>query len=57
MFLIETIKRIIKEMPKVESDDGWCVFEDETDPLSKYHDPATDPANPACPAYPLHDDD
>ena len=31
MFLIETIKRIRKEMPKVENDEEWSVFKDESD--------------------------
>jgi len=56
MFLIETIKRIVREMPKVESDERW------TEPTSIYYelyedDPYEDLLNPACPAYALHEDD
>jgi len=60
MFFMETIKRIIREMPKVEKQAGWCVLEDEAEFLSAWYDPAVDPGdplNPANPANPLHDDD
>jgi len=61
MFLINTIKRVIKEPPKAdkEADGGWDVFEDENNACLKNYVPSFNPASlldPANPANPAHDD-
>jgi hypothetical protein len=57
MFLMNTIKRVIKKLPKVdkETDEGWDVFEDETNPNSRNYNASSDSANPACPANPFYE--
>ena len=52
MFLFQSIKRVIKELPKVNNDDdeGWDVFEelfdkDESSPASYNYDPLIDPGS------------
>jgi hypothetical protein len=56
MFLMNTIKRVIKKLPKVdkETDEGWDVFEDDTNPNSRNYNASSDPLNPACPRNPLY---
>ena len=55
MFLVETVKRVIKNLPEVEEpEEGWyqwLIDMDDTNPASRNYDPCEDPADPACPLY------
>jgi|GEM_PF-5997271 len=56
MFLMNTVKRVIKNLSEVdkETDEGWyqwLIDLDDTDPASRNYDPCVDPADPACPLY------
>ena len=57
MFLFQSIKRVIKELPKVDKeapDEGWYQWVmdmDDSNFLSRNYNPSSDPTNPANPAY------
>jgi len=63
MFLVETVKRVMRELPKDvgrEPERGryqWCMNWDETDRMSINYSPSLDPLNPACPINPGYDED
>jgi len=59
MFLMNTVKRVIKNLPKVdkETDEGryqWYMDQEEADPMSENYEPFWDTANPECPANPAN---